>query len=214
LRHVNDLYCAVSGRSREDIVGRDWAFMRRQGDAGDDALGGELGSDVRAGDVCNLRQDGTPFWLRSTRVPIFATYGSLEKYLCIDFDISERKVSEDKIRRLAYFDALTGLPNRRHFFEQVESHIMRSGAEAGGFAILHFDLYNFKDVNDTLGHAAGDELLVEVGRRVSACLERHDFVARLGGDEFAVLVPGAGSATAAIGFTERIFDALEECIQT
>jgi len=213
LLHVNDLYCVVSGRSRDEVIGRHWAFMRAVGANRNDVYGA-LDASVRAADICNLRPDGKPFWLRSTRVPIFAADGTLEKYICIDFDISERKESEEKIRRLAYFDTLTALPNRRHFFEQVESHIAQSGAQAGGFAILHFDLFNFKDVNDTLGHAAGDELLVEVGRRVSACLGTDDFVARLGGDEFAVLVPGAGSAAAAIGFTERIFDALEVPFRT
>ena len=206
---INDLYCEVSGRSREEVVGRDWRFMAIDAETRDAAGNPLLDASVRAGDFVNRRPDGSTFWVRSTRVPIFGLNGVLEKHICIDFDISERKESEEKIRRLAYFDALTGLPNRRHFFEQVETHIAKSGQEAGGFAILHFDLYNFKDVNDTLGHAAGDDLLVEVGRRVLSCLRPGDLVARLGGDEFAVLVPGAGSVEAAMGFTERIFDALE-----
>ncbi len=211
---VNDMYCEVSARSREDIVGRDWNFMLAAGDAHDGLPGPGLDASVRAGDFSHVRPDGSVFWVRSTQVPIFAPDGSLEKYICIGFDISERKASEEKVRRLAYFDVLTGLPNRRHFFEEVETHVKRADAVAERFAILHFDLYNFKDVNDTLGHAAGDALLVEVGGRVSASLGPDAFVARLGGDEYAVLAPGADSAGAATRFAERIFETLEVPFRT
>ncbi|MGF1474297.1 MAG: EAL domain-containing protein [Geminicoccaceae bacterium] len=111
-------------------------------------------------------------------------------------DISERKAQEAKLKHIATHDELTGLANRRHLDTALARRIEQSQAlqEAGAmarFGLLFVDLDHFKEINDTLGHAVGDEILKEVGRRLSACVSDVDVVARLGGDEFAVLLAGA-----------------------
>ena len=103
-------------------------------------------------------------------------------------DITQRLRDEDEIRRLAFYDPLTGLPNRRLLMDRVK-HVMASSARSGQHAALMFlDLDHFKDLNDTLGHEVGDELLRQVASRILACVREDDSVARLGGDEFVILL--------------------------
>jgi diguanylate cyclase (GGDEF)-like protein/PAS domain S-box-containing protein len=104
------------------------------------------------------------------------------------YDITERKVAEERIHTLAFYDALTQLPNRRLLADRLEQ-AMASGKRSGHYgALLFLDLDNFKALNDTHGHGAGDLLLVEVASRISACVRETDTVSRFGGDEFVVLL--------------------------
>ncbi len=135
-------------------------------------------------------------------------------------DISRRKDTEEQIRRLAYFDALTGLPNRLAFDEYLHKSISRAERYGHKLAVMFIDLDNFKRVNDTLGHRAGDELLRLASSRMENALRGHDSVsrggehthsvARLGGDEFIVLLTDLESADAAAGVARRLVATLAE----
>ena len=103
-------------------------------------------------------------------------------------DITSRKVAEDEIRNLAFYDHLTGLPNRRLLIDRVRQAMASSSRSAQHCALLFLDLDNFKILNDTLGHDIGDLLLQQVASRVSNCVRKGDTVARLGGDEFVVML--------------------------
>ena len=119
--------------------------------------------------------------------------------------MSERLRAEERLIHQARHDHLTGLPNRIHLLERLDAAIARTRAQARGpFAVLFLDLDRFKLVNDSVGHAAGDEMLVEVGRRIARLLREGDVVARLGGDEFAVLLGDAGDEAAAQAVVARI----------
>lgn len=121
-------------------------------------------------------------------VPVLDPGGRSEAVAGTARDITERKEIEDRIRRSANYDHLTGLPNRSLFRERIE-HETRHAARTGlPMALLFLDLDGFKDVNDRLGHEAGDQLLQEVAHRISACVRDTDTVARLGGDEFTVVL--------------------------
>jgi diguanylate cyclase (GGDEF)-like protein len=98
----------------------------------------------------------------------------------------ERKQSEQRLTRLAFFDSLTGLPNRSSFKLELTERVTDSAFVESGFAVMLLDLDHFKDVNDTLGHPIGDQLLQAVSQRLSSCIEKNDFIARLGGDEFII----------------------------
>ena len=124
-------------------------------------------------------------------------------------DITERRQAEEKIAWLAHHDALTEVPNRFHFHEQLEAALqdLRSG---DGLAVHWIDLDHFKDVNDDFGHPVGDSLLQSIGARLHATVRRPDFVGRLGGDEFAIVQSGVTSKEQAIAFAERMLRTLSE----
>ena len=147
------------------------------------------------------RPDGSLHWISVSGVPVLDGSGALRGYRGVGRDITERKQVEIKIERLAFYDALTGLPNRRLLVDRLQ-HAMRAVARAGSQGALFFiDLDNFKDLNDTLGHDMGDQLLLQVAQRLKGCVRGADTVARFGGDEFVVLVEGL-SADAALGNAE------------
>lgn len=114
--------------------------------------------------------------------------GEVVGALTLASDITENSRNRQRIEHLAYHDALTDLPNRTLLNDRVEHAIRQAKRYAEQFGVLFLDLDNFKSINDTLGHAVGDQLLVEVSRRLSMCMREYDTVARMGGDEFSILV--------------------------
>jgi diguanylate cyclase (GGDEF)-like protein/PAS domain S-box-containing protein len=128
-------------------------------------------------------------------------------------DVSERRLLENQLTHQAFHDPLTGLANRALFSDRVQHAVQRCPQSDGTVAVLFLDLDGFKEVNDSLGHASGDALLVAVAERISDCVAPADTIARLGGDEFAVLVEGATSAGAVVETAGRIREALLTAIQ-
>ncbi len=122
-------------------------------------------------------------------------------------NVTERKGAENRLAHLAFYDPLTDLPNRRLFFDRLTAAITSGSRRGAAVAVLFLDVDGFKLVNDSLGHVAGDELLVAVGRRLAATLGPDTLLARFGGDEFAVLVAG-GAAAEASRVAERLLDVL------
>ena len=129
-------------------------------------------------------------------------------------DVGERKTLEERLRHQAFHDPLTGLPNRALFEDRVRHAVTRVRRHGHGLAVLFVDLDDFKTVNDSLGHAAGDELLRKVAGRLDECTRSEDTVARLGGDEFAVLVESPEGTTQAEDVAGRIHTTLDESRST
>jgi len=124
-------------------------------------------------------------------------------------DVTQRRKVQARLLQAAFYDPLTGLPNRALFKDRLEVAFARAtGREAARFAVLFLDLDRFKLVNDSLGHRAGDELLQQIARRLESCRRAGDTVARLGGDEFTLLVEGTGTEEEAIAVAERVHRAL------
>ncbi|TXR40986.1 EAL domain-containing protein [Ectopseudomonas mendocina] len=164
------------------------------------------------GEVWLKRKGGEnfPAWVGITAV--HDEEGDLVSYVCFFSDISERKASEQRIHRLAYYDALTHLPNRTLFQDRLHSALQHADRHDEWVVLMFLDLDRFKPINDSLGHAAGDRMLKDVAVRLSACVDGDDTVARMGGDEFTLLLqPCAtrgGALNRAIHVAEQILSSL------
>ncbi len=140
------------------------------------------------GEVWLKRRSGEhyPAWVGITAV--LDDEGDLASYVCFFSDISERKASEQRIHRLAYYDALTHLPNRTLFQDRLYTALQQAERQKSWVVLMFLDLDRFKPINDSLGHAAGDRMLKDMATRLLACVDDDDTVARMGGDEFTLLL--------------------------
>ncbi len=146
-------------------------------------------------------------WVLDTATPI--VYRGRPAVLGNSIDITERKLAEGQLARQAFYDSLTGLPNRALFMERLEHALAASKRRHKPVAVMFLDLDNFKDVNDTFGHAAGDDLLVALALRLQTCVRPMDTVARIGGDEFTVLLDATDWRHDALAVAERVVDELK-----
>lgn len=160
-----------------------------------------------------IRKDGRVFTTLINASAIYDSSGNFVMSRSTVFDITERKAAEQKILRLAHYDGLTGLPNRALFYDRLAQEIKKASRSGLRMALLYMDLDRFKEVNDTLGHGAGDILLVEAARRISNCVREADTVARLGGDEFTVILSELETAGGIERVAQNILNRLAEPFQ-
>ncbi|MGG6313213.1 diguanylate cyclase [Paenibacillus macerans] len=153
-----------------------------------------------------IRPDGEIKWIQNRGRPYFNSLGHLVRLEGVIIEITERKQLEESFQHLAYHDELTGLPNRTQFAETFADYAARGNTS---LALMFLDLDNFKEVNDTLGHEAGDYLLRHIAGRLSSLVRGHDMVCRLGGDEFVILLVGL-SEDEVMKVAERIRASLTE----
>jgi diguanylate cyclase (GGDEF)-like protein len=165
------------------------------------------------GEVCNRNKNGDLYWVDTTIVPFMGDDGKPQEYIAIRADITERKRAEEEIRNLAFYDALTGLPNRRLLLDRARQALAASTRSKNYGALMFIDLDRFKALNDTMGHDVGDLLLQQVANRLKSCLREADTVARLGGDEFVVMLESLSRSSSeakdqAIYLSQKIFQTL------
>jgi len=165
------------------------------------------------GEVMNRRQSGQayPAWLSLNVVQ--NAHGIATQYVALLSDITKRKQTEYQIWKQANFDALTQLPNRHLFHQRLAQAITNASTKKTLAALMFIDLDHFKQVNDTLGHDAGDELLIQVTQRLSKSIRKGDTVARMGGDEFTVILPEMTTAEVAKKIAEQILGGLNQSFQ-
>ncbi len=209
---VNPAFTTITGYAAEEAIGLTPALLKSGRHS--EAFYAEMWAALRSkghweGEIWNRHKDGNIYveWLSITRLGGAQGGG---QYLAIFHDITSRKAAEDMLRHRAHHDALTDLPNRSLFYDRLQSAFSQAKRYHRIFALLLVDLDRFKEVNDTLGHTAGDELLVETARRLSSCVRESDTVARLGGDEFAIVLSDMASDNEAEQVAERAVQLLAE----
>jgi len=188
---ANQAFSKISGYSVEEVVGKKTNLLKS--DRQDAAFYAGMWSRINGegswkGDVWNRRKNGEifPVWLSITAVKGIA--GAVTHYVGTFSDITQHKEAEERIRELAFYDPLTGLPNRRLLLDRLSQCLSVSIRNKRMGGLMFIDLDNFKTVNDILGHAEGDQLLRQVAHRITACIREGDTVARQGGDEFVVVL--------------------------
>ena len=188
---VNRAFTDITGYTAEDVVGKSPCIL--SSGRHDQAFYAAIWESILTrgtwqGEIWNRRKNGNifPEWLTITAVK--DEDGEVTHYVAALMDISLRKASEEEISQLAFYDVLTQLPNRRMLLERLDRALAASKRSRKQGAVMFLDLDNFKPLNDTYGHIAGDMLLIEVAHRIARCVRETDTVSRFGGDEFVVLL--------------------------
>jgi diguanylate cyclase (GGDEF)-like protein/PAS domain S-box-containing protein len=213
---VNQAFERHTGYRRDEVMGQTLRLLR--GPDTDQAVIDDIehamarSETVRA-ELLNYTKGGAPYWVETELVPFADEGGVNTHWVAVERDITERKKSQDDIHRLAFFDVLTGLPNRRLLMDRIDKLLASSERGATYSAVMFIDLDRFKTINDARGHAIGDALLCNAADRLSSLMRKADTVARIGGDEFVVLLghlsPELSGAThAALTVAEKIRSAI------
>ncbi len=216
IEFANQKFTQLTGHDAKDIIGK------HPGAISDNAMDHKetrhLWQSIRLqvqrvgvwqGEVNSVRRNGERFWEQLIVTPIKNSEGEATGYLILGEDISIRKRYEQQLLRQANYDILTGLPNRMLALDRLKLALAQARRENSLVGVMFLDLDNFKHINDTMGHDAGDNLLIEAARRISSCLRGTSTVARLGGDEFLVILPGLTGADATSQVAERILKTFE-----
>lgn len=199
------------GYTDEELIGRNFlTFVHpRERSAATKVFGGihdKIGGETQ-GEVRFLRRDGTWMWLEGFAQNLL--HDSSVNAIVINYrDVTQRKATEKQLEYQAYYDALTGLPNRLLFRDRVVTAIAQSKRSRRGMAVMYLDLDNFKHVNDALGHSVGDALLRDVATRLQSCVRASDTISRLGGDEFTILLNETLSSDAVGSVARKILQSL------
>ncbi|MCQ8182596.1 EAL domain-containing protein [Methylomonas sp. SURF-1] len=210
---INRVFSEVMGYKPDEVIGRKpnvfksghhgkrfyqdlWSSLKREG--------------KWQGEIWDRRKDGelVPLWQNISAVR--DSEGRVIRYISVFYDLSEQKQNAEHIHYLAYYDALTDLPNRQHFQERCEHSLERARRDQQTLALLFLDLDRFKHVNDSLGHPVGDELLRMAAQRLKDSLRHGDTVARLGGDEFIILLENHPSISDTEKVAAKILQALAQ----
>ena len=193
---VNQAFSDITGYSAQEAVGNTPTQLLRSGVHDTVFFDTMVASLERTGawqgEIWNRRKNGVlfPSWFAVTAIK--DEQGQVTHYVETFTDVTDRKAAEEQIQNLAFFDPLTGLPNRRLLMDRLALTMANHSRDKCNGALLFVDLDNFKTLNDSYGHHIGDLLLQEVGRRLSTCMRKGDTVARLGGDEFVVMLEDLG----------------------
>ena len=214
---VNDALCAILHRNAQELIGTNVRALLHEGDVAalQSMLGGLLARRLERieTEIRVVRGDGAEAWI-ALNVALARDWDIRSMNLIVQAqDITARHRAEAELYQHAYFDSLTGLPNRKRFAEHLGQAIARwQRRRERNFAVMYLDFDRFKVVNDSLGHRAGDQLLGEIARRLVSVLRPTDLVARLGGDEFAVLIEDLEHDRQALELADRIQRCLGETV--
>jgi diguanylate cyclase (GGDEF)-like protein/PAS domain S-box-containing protein len=196
--YVNEAFSRLTGYSSNDAIGKTPRLL--QGRQTDQATKARIKAALAAQKpirerILNYDKKGNPYWLDINLVPLRNSDGEVTHFVAIERDITENVVNEQKLKKESLTDSLTGLNNRRGFNEYCSLAIDVACKQGRDSVIAEIDIDHFKNVNDSLGHDAGDEALAHLAGTLQGAFRSGDIIGRLGGEEFAVLIIGAGIET-------------------
>tara|TARA_B100001109_G_scaffold251178_1_gene245333 strand:+ start:55985 stop:60148 length:4164 start_codon:yes stop_codon:yes gene_type:complete len=218
IANANRAFCAITGYKYDDVIGRTPDFLISD-DRHDITFYEKIGQALVIdgywqGEIFYRCMDGEVRTGWAGVTAIRDDQHEVQSLIIIMSDITERKVIEERIHKLAYFDPLTGLPNRTQMHEKLDAMIRRAKSGDQCLALLFIDLDRFKPINDSMGHPAGDQVLKQVAQRLRECTKQDDLVCRMGGDEFTLALGGLTDAdqagNTAIKVAERILHCLNK----
>lgn len=212
IKWVNRAFSRISGYSEDELIKNEPSVLRSA--AHEPEFYKEMWDTIRSGrtwqgQIVNRHKDGHLYTAEQSITPINDNAGRLTHYVAIQEDITERLKAQTELVHLAGFDNLTDLPNRNLFMDRVDAALDRAARASRRVAVMVMDLDNFKDVNNTLGHDVGDQLIVTVTERVRRLMRNTDTMARLGGDEFGILLEDLEDTNAASRMVRRILETFD-----
>jgi len=210
---INPAFTAITGYGPAEAIGRRMSLLASGRHS--DAFYGEMWKSLQttgkwSGDIWNRHRNGNEYIERLTIDTSYNEDGSVNCHIGLFSDVTAERLKEETIWRQAHFDHLTGLPNRQMFHEELQRAMKRADQEGHSLALIYLDLDLFKEVNDSLGHDKGDELLKEVGGRLRRSVRKDDLIARLGGDEFTLILNHGDDAGIIEETCRRVLDAVSE----
>ncbi|MEI6207442.1 MAG: EAL domain-containing protein [Desulfuromonadales bacterium] len=210
IEYVNAKFADVTGYSSEEAIGQNPRILKSEmtpNEVFSDLWTTILKGDVWRGELRNRRKSGEVYWSVTSISPLRNEQGETTHFIANVEDINDRKNAETTIEKLAYYDPLTGLPNRRLLHDRLQLSMKRSQRVGNNVALLYLDLDRFKNINDSLGHHAGDLLLQQMAGRFTDVLRDDDMVCRLGGDEFAIILNDVKRGDFAAHVAEKLITA-------
>ncbi|MDP1593806.1 MAG: EAL domain-containing protein [Gallionella sp.] len=195
IEYANLAFCSVSGYTIEEMLGKNPRILQsgKTPQATYRDMWAQLvQGEAWHGELVNHRKDGSEYTEMVIIAPVRDASGKVTNYLATKENITEKKQSEARIQQLAYFDQLTGLPNRSQLNDRFNYLLSLAQRHSKPLTVMFLDLDHFKNINDSLGHSIGDKLLMEIARRLKDVLRDQDTLSRLGGDEFILVLPETG----------------------
>ncbi|TGL18774.1 phosphodiesterase [Leptospira yanagawae] len=216
ITYVNDAFAKATGYQSFELLGQNHRILKSQNKSKEEweKIWETIHKgNVWRGEILNTKKDGSIFWVDTTIVPFIGTDGSVFQYIAIHHDITDRKLAEEQLTHDAFYDNLTGLPNRALYLARIEQKIFTYNIKKDGYPIVFcINIDNFKRINHSLGNEAGDKILIIFAEKLKQFSDKDAIITRLGADNFSILMNHLLSIEEAVDYAYRLFEYLGDPI--
>ncbi|EOQ87960.1 diguanylate cyclase (GGDEF) domain protein [Leptospira yanagawae serovar Saopaulo str. Sao Paulo = ATCC 700523] len=216
ITYVNDAFAKATGYQSFELLGQNHRILKSQNKSKEEweKIWETIHKgNVWRGEILNTKKDGSIFWVDTTIVPFIGTDGSVFQYIAIHHDITDRKLAEEQLTHDAFYDNLTGLPNRALYLARIEQKIFTYNIKKDGYPIVFcINIDNFKRINHSLGNEAGDQILIIFAEKLKQFSDKDAIITRLGADNFSILMNHLLSIEEAVDYAYRLFEYLGDPI--